>query len=33
MSDDKFYKPISWQFKANAFDPVDYKTRRATQDR
>ena len=25
MSDDKFYKPVSWQFKANAYDPVDYK--------
>ena len=23
--DDKFYKPMSWQFKANAYDPVDYK--------
>lgn len=25
MSDDKFYKPVSWQFKPNAYDPVDYK--------
>lgn len=22
---DKFYKPVSWQFKPHAYDPVDYK--------
>lgn len=25
MSEEKFYKPVSWQFKPNAYDPVDYK--------
>ena len=24
MNEDQFYKPMSWKFKANAYDPVDY---------